>query len=103
MINHQGIHKFAEGLLNSFVVLDCLASLHVVKFDQVNGDDHVLFLAYFFRQNGRMLERMCFIFNYLTFESLSKSEEMEEFKKLSSFSNFNYPTVEILNVRRKIS
>jgi hypothetical protein len=37
--------------LSYVVVLDCLASLRVVKFGQVNGDDHVIFLAKFFMEN----------------------------------------------------
>jgi len=89
MIYHQGIHKFAEELLSTVAVPGCLASLHVVKFEEVNGDDHELFLANFFRENGMILERMCF-----SVASKIKYEVMEEFKKLYAFCNFTYVDVE---------
>jgi len=92
MINCQGIPKFEEELLSSAVVPDSLASLHVVKFEEVNGDNHEIFLAKFFMENAMILEKMCFSF---ASQILDKDEVMEEFKeKLSSFHNFNPHVVE---------
>jgi len=80
MFHRQGIRKFSEDRLNSDVMPDYLASLHVMKFEEVNGDDHELFLAKYFMKNGMILERMCF--------SVASQEVMEEFKKLYSICNF---------------
>jgi hypothetical protein len=78
MFNCQGIRTFAEELLSSAVVPDFLASPHVVKFEEVNGDDHELFLANFFMENGMILERMCFSADS---QILDKYEMMQEFKE----------------------
>jgi len=69
--------KFSEERLSSAAVPECLASLHVVKFEEVNGNDHDLFLAKFFMKNCMILERMCFSFA----EIMDKDEVMEEFKE----------------------
>ncbi|AES93755.2 FBD protein [Medicago truncatula] len=88
----KGIRTFEEELLNSSVVPECLASLHVVKFEEVNGDDHELILAQFLVENGMVLERMCFS---LVSQIPDKDEVMEEFKeKMSSFHNFIPDVVE---------
>ncbi|XP_024639872.1 F-box/FBD/LRR-repeat protein At3g14710 [Medicago truncatula] len=87
-----GIPKFEEELLSSAVVPGSLASLHVVKFEEVNGDNHEIFLAKFFVKNVMILEKMCFS---LASQIPDKDEVMEEFKeKLSSFHNFNPHVVE---------
>ncbi|GAU27359.1 hypothetical protein TSUD_55120 [Trifolium subterraneum] len=78
----QGILKFDQELLNSASVPDCLTStLQVVKFGNVDGSDHELFLAKFFMENGKVLERMSF-----SVISWYDEELIEEFKeKLYSF------------------
>jgi hypothetical protein len=54
-----------------------------VKFENVYGSDHELFLAKYFMENGMVLERMSFS---LANAELSKSKVIEEFKeKLYSF------------------
>ncbi|WJX67924.1 hypothetical protein P8452_52347 [Trifolium repens] len=80
----KGISNFDQELLNSAVVPDCLtSSLQVVKFENVYGSDHELFLAKYFMENGMVLERMSFS---LANAELSKSKVIEEFKeKLYSF------------------
>jgi len=81
MFHRQGIRKFSEERLSSAVKPECLASLYVVKFKEVNGDHHELFLAKYFMKNGMILKRMCF--------SVASQEVMEEFKKkLYSICNF---------------
>ena len=82
LFNHQGILKFNQELLNSAVVPDCLTStLQVVKFENVYGTKHELFLAKYFMENGMVLERMSF-----SCVSWCKEELIEEFKeKLYSF------------------
>ncbi|RHN53370.1 putative FBD domain-containing protein [Medicago truncatula] len=91
-IKFEGIPKFEEELLSSAVVPGSLASLHVVKFEEVNGDNHEIFLAKFFVKNVMILEKMCFS---LASQIPDKDEVMEEFKeKLSSFHNFNPHVVE---------
>jgi len=86
MINCQGIRTFAEELLSSAVVPDCLASLHVVKFEEINGEDHELLLAKFFMENGMILESMCFS---AARQILDKYEMMQEFKEKLYLLNFN--------------
>lgn len=44
MFHCQGIRKFAEERLSSVVVPECLASLYAVKFKEVNGDNHDLYV-----------------------------------------------------------
>jgi hypothetical protein len=61
MFHIQGIRKFGEECLSSAVVPECLASLYVVKFEEVNGDDHELFLAKFFMKNGMILGEDLFL------------------------------------------
>jgi len=87
MINCQGIRTFAEELLSSAVVPDCLASLHVVKFKEVSGNDHELFLAKFFMENGMILEKMCFSVASQILDVLEVIREIKE--KLYSLHNFN--------------
>ncbi|AES93698.1 FBD protein [Medicago truncatula] len=81
-----------EDRLSSAVVPECLASLYVVKFKEVIGDDHDLFLAKFFIENGMILEMMmCF--------SVASQEVMVEFKKkLYSICNFISIVVEFVDV-----
>ncbi|MCI15069.1 F-box/FBD/LRR-repeat protein [Trifolium medium] len=81
---YSGISKFDQELLNCPVVPDCLTStLKVVKFGNVRGLEHELFLAKLFMENGIVLERMSFS---LANAELSKSKVIEEFKeKLYSF------------------
>ncbi|WJX72582.1 hypothetical protein P8452_56448 [Trifolium repens] len=76
------ISKFDQELLNSAIVPDCLAStLQVVKFGNVQGSDHELFLAKYFIENSMVLERMSF-----SCVSWCNEELIEEFKeKLYSF------------------
>ncbi|WJX67926.1 hypothetical protein P8452_52348 [Trifolium repens] len=78
------LSKFIQELLDSAVVPDCLTStLQVVKFENVRGTKHELFLAKYFMENGMVLERMSFS---LANAELSKSKVIEEFKeKLYSF------------------
>ncbi|KAK2422820.1 hypothetical protein QL285_033322 [Trifolium repens] len=78
----KGISKFDQELLNSALVPDCLTStLQVVKFENVYGSDHELFLAKYFMENSMVLERMSF-----SCVSWCKEELIEEFKeKLYSF------------------
>jgi len=87
MFHCQGIRKFAEERLSSAVVPECLASLYSVKFKEVNGDNHDLFLAKFFMKNGINLERMCFS---LASQIQGKYKAVEKFKKkLYSFRKFD--------------
>ncbi|XP_058773564.1 F-box/LRR-repeat protein At4g14103-like [Vicia villosa] len=93
-LSFKGISKFDQELLNSTSVPDCLAStLHVVKFERVNGYEHELFLAKFFMEKGMVLERMSFV---LANQALGKSKMMEEFKeKFFSFKKgFSFAIVE---------
>jgi hypothetical protein len=76
--------------MNSAVVPDCLAStLKVVKFGNVYGDEHEVFLAKFFMENGMVLERMSFslVRRFSLVNRRWQGEELiEEFKeKLYSF------------------
>jgi len=88
----QGIRKFSEEHLSSAVVPECVASLHVVKFEEVNGDDHELFLAKFFMKNGMTLKKIFFSF---ASEIQGKYEDVETFKeKLYSFHSFDSVAVE---------
>jgi hypothetical protein len=84
MINDQKIPMFAKELLNFAGVPDCLRyTLKIVNFEKVNGDEQELFLAEFFLENGKILERMGFI---LSDPKLMKSKSMKEFKeKVYSF------------------
>jgi hypothetical protein len=59
-VYHQGIHEFAEERLNSAVVPKCFTSLEDVKFVDVDGVEHELFLAKFLMENCMMLQRMIF-------------------------------------------
>ncbi|KAK2368291.1 hypothetical protein QL285_081496 [Trifolium repens] len=84
------ISKFDQELMNSAVVPDCLAStLKVVKFGNVYGDEHEVFLAKFFMENGMVLERISFslVRRFSLVNRRWQGEELiEEFKeKLYSF------------------
>jgi hypothetical protein len=72
--------------LSSADVPKRLAFLHVVKFEEVIGDDLELSLAKYFLDNGRCLEKICFS---LSSQIEDKDEVVEEIKeKLQSFYNF---------------
>ncbi|XP_058736056.1 F-box/FBD/LRR-repeat protein At3g14710-like [Vicia villosa] len=77
------ILEFNHELLNSAAVPNCLTStLKVVKFGDVQGDEHELLLAKYLMENGTVLERMSFSFD----EYLGEPKVIEEFKeKLYSF------------------
>jgi len=63
-----------------------LAFLHVVKFEEVIGDDLELSLAKYFLDNGRRLEKICFS---ISSQIVDKDEVVEEIKeKLNSYYNF---------------
>ncbi|CAJ2659480.1 unnamed protein product [Trifolium pratense] len=85
------ISKFEQKLLNSAVVPGCFAStLKVVKFENVYGSEHELFLAKFFMENGIVLERMSFSFVDWRWRREKLIEEFKEklysFKKGISFA-----------------
>jgi len=85
MINEQKLPKFAKEVLNLAVVPECLTStLQIVNFEKVDGDEQeLLFLAEFFLEKGKMLERMSFFFDN---PRLAKSKAVKEFKeKVYSF------------------
>ncbi|CAJ2659479.1 unnamed protein product [Trifolium pratense] len=85
----KGISKFDQELLNSAVVPGCLAStLQVVKFGNVHGLEHELFLAKFFMENGMVLERMSFSAVRWRGEKLIEEfkEKLYSFKKGVSFA-----------------
>ena len=63
-----------------------LAFLHVVKFEEVIGDDLELSLAKYFLDNCMFLEKMCLS---IASQIVDKDEVVEEIKeKLQSFYNF---------------
>jgi len=80
IIDHQGIHKFAKGILSSDDVPHCLVhSLQVVKFEKVNGDKHELLLLKYFIENGMMIEELGFS---IASQRLNQSKVAKEFKEM---------------------
>ncbi|GAU49993.1 hypothetical protein TSUD_272940 [Trifolium subterraneum] len=81
--NVKGIPTFYKENLSSVVVPDCLvSSLQVLKFENVNGDEHELVLAKFFIENSTILEKVDL--------SLAASPRSNKYKVVSEFKEMVY-------------